>query len=171
MNARTLSTPAPQEGPAGGWRALAALAGWVLLAFVPALSGAVAPPGDWYRSLNKPSWNPPGWVFGPVWTCLYASMGVAAWLVWRRGGWAARRRELGWFLVQWVLNGLWTPIFFGLHRPGWALMEMAMLWGAVLMTGLLFWRVHRVAGGLFAPYLAWVSFAAVLNGTLWRLNP
>lgn len=171
MNTPTFSTPAPQEGAAGGWRALGALAGWVLLAFVPALSGAVAPPGDWYRSLNKPSWNPPGWVFGPVWTCLYASMGVAAWLVWRRGGWTARRRELGWFLVQWVLNGLWTPIFFGLHRPGWALMEMAMLWGAVLMTGLQFRRVHRVAGWLFAPYLAWVSFAAVLNATLWRLNP
>ena len=160
------STPLPQ---APARRALALVA-WISIAFVPALSGAIAPPGDWYRTLNKPAWNPPGWLFGPVWTCLYASMGVAAWLVWDRGGFRARRRELGWFMIQWLLNALWSPLFFGLHEPGWAFAEILLLWGAIAVTGHQFHRAHPVAGLLFLPYLAWVSFAAVLNATLWHLN-
>lgn len=158
------STPRPAQSVVG-------LAVWILVAFLPALSGAIAPPGDWYRTLQKPSWNPPGWLFGPVWTALYASMGVAAWRVWRRGGWRARRGELGWFMAQWVLNGLWSPLFFGWHRPGLALAEILLLWAAIAVTGLRFARVDRAAGLLFLPYLAWVTFAAVLNATLWRLNP
>ncbi len=146
------------------------LAGWLLVAFLPALSGAIAPPGEWYRTLAKPAWNPPGWVFGPAWTFLYASMGVAAWLVWGRGGLRARRRELGWFMVQWLLNAIWSPLFFGLHQPGWAFAEILLLGASIAITGLYFARAHLVAGLLFLPYLAWVTFAALLNFTLWRMN-
>lgn len=146
------------------------LIGWLLLCFAAAAGGAVFMPGEWYAGLNKPAWNPPGWLFGPVWSALYTMMAVAAWLVWRRGGFAAQRRPLGWFLAQLVLNAVWTPLFFGLHRPGVAFAEILLLWLAIAWTIAAFWRVHRTAAWLLAPYLAWVSFAAVLNGTLWRLN-
>jgi tryptophan-rich sensory protein len=147
-----------------------ALAGWVLLCFAAAAFGGLFPPGEWYASLKKPSWNPPGWVFGPVWTALYAMMAVAAWLVWKRGGWAAQRRLLMLFLAQLILNAAWTPLFFGLHRPGLAFAEIVLLWLAIAATLAAFRPVNRVAAWLLAPYLAWVSFAAGLNFTLWRLN-
>jgi tryptophan-rich sensory protein len=152
-------------------RQVTALAGWVLLCFAAAALGGLFMPGDWYASLRKPSWNPPGWVFGPVWTVLYTMMAVAAWLVWRRGGFAAQRRPLTLFLVQLALNAAWTPLFFGLHWPGVAFAEMLFLWLAIGATLLAFRPVSRVAAWLLAPYLAWVSFAAALNFTLWRLNP
>jgi tryptophan-rich sensory protein len=147
-----------------------ALAGWVVLCFAAATMGGFFPPGEWYASLTKPSWNPPGWVFGPVWTALYAMMAVAAWLVWKRGGWAAQRRPLALFLGQLALNAAWTPLFFGLHRPGLAFAEIVLLWLAIAATLVTFGPVSRVAAWLLAPYLAWVSFAAGLNFTLWRLN-
>jgi tryptophan-rich sensory protein len=128
------------------------------------------PPGEWYAQLRKPTWNPPGWIFGPVWTALYTMMAIAAWLVWRRGGFAVRRVSLGLFLLQLLLNALWSPLFFGLHNPALAFVEIVMLWLAILATLLAFWKVRRGVGLLLAPYLAWVSFAAVLNFTLWRLN-
>ncbi len=127
-------------------------------------------PGEWYASLRKPSWNPPGWIFGPVWTALYAMMAVAAWLVWRRGGFAAQRRPLGWFLAQLALNAAWTPLFFGLHWPGVAFAEIVLLWLAIVATLAAFRRVSRTATLLLVPYLLWVTFATVLNFTLWRLN-
>lgn len=145
--------------------------GWLVLAFSAAALGGLFPPGDWYARLQKPSWNPPNWVFGPVWTALYTLMAVAAWRVWRRGGFGTRRRELVVFLVHLVLNALWSPCFFGLHSPALGLAEIVLLWGALVATLVLFWRVDRLAGALFVPYLAWVSFAAFLNFTLWRLNP
>lgn len=148
-----------------------ALFAWLLACFAAAASGAMFMPGEWYAALNKPAWNPPGWIFGPVWTALYVMMAVAAWLVWRRGGFAAQRRPLGWFLAQLVLNALWTPLFFGLRQPGWAFAEILLLWLAILATLLAFRSVSRAAAWLLVPYLAWVSFAAVLNGTIWRLNP
>lgn len=151
------------------WRGLA-LAGWLLLCFAAASMGALFMPGEWYASLRKPSWNPPGWLFGPVWSALYTMMAVAAWLVWRQGRFAAQRRPLGLFLAQLALNALWTPLFFGLHQPGVAFAEILLLWLAIAWTLAAFWRVHRVAAWLLAPYLAWVSFAALLNFTLWRLN-
>jgi tryptophan-rich sensory protein len=151
-------------------RPLLALGGWVLLCFGAASLGAVFMPGEWYAALKKPAWNPPGWLFGPVWSALYTLMGVAAWLVWREGGFARQRGPLGRFLVQLGLNALWTPLFFGLHRPDLAFAEIILLWLAIGWTIAAFWRVHRGAAWLLAPYLAWVSFAAVLNGTLWRLN-
>lgn len=146
------------------------LLGWVLLCFAAASLGALCPPDEWYAALRKPSWNPPGWIFGPVWSALYTMMAVAAWLVWKRGGFAAQRRPLGVFLAQLALNALWTPLFFGLHWPGVAFAEILMLGLAIAWTITLFWQVQRAAAYLLMPYLAWVSFAAVLNGTLWRLN-
>lgn len=147
------------------------LIGWLLLCFAAASLGALFMPGEWYAALHKPAWNPPGWLFGPVWSALYTMMAVAAWLVWQRGGFAAQRRPLGWFLAQLVLNAAWTPLFFGLHRPGVAFAEIILLWLTIAATLVAFRPVSRAAAWLLAPYLAWVSFAAVLNGTLWRLNP
>ncbi|HCN28169.1 MAG TPA: sensory protein TspO [Verrucomicrobiales bacterium] len=148
--------------------------GLVLAAFLfatfaaPALSAFFPGPGDWYAELVKPAWNPPGWVFGPVWTLLYTLMAVAAWLVWRRAGWT---KPHGFYLAQLVLNAAWTPVFFGAREIGWALVVIVALWAAILSTLLSFHKVSRVSGWLLAPYLAWVSFASVLNFTLWRLNP
>lgn len=128
-------------------------------------------PGEWYASLQKPSWNPPGWIFGPVWTALYTMMAAAAWMVWRRGGWEKQRKPLLVFLVQLALNTLWTPLFFGLHQPGLAFAEIVLLWLAIVATIVVFRPVSGAAMLLLVPYLAWVSFAAALNFTLWRLNP
>ena len=144
---------------------------WVLLSFSATLPGAVAPPGDWYETLAKPSWTPPGWVFPVVWTTLYVLMGTAAWLVWRRGKQTqGRRMALFVFIVQLVLNASWTPTFFGAHRILPALVIIALLWIAILVTILEFRPVSGVAALLLAPYLAWVSIAAALNFELWRLN-
>lgn len=140
---------------------------------VGGLSGAVTADGvsSWYPTLVKPSFNPPAWVFGPVWTLLYVTMGVAAFLVWRRGlAVDGVRLALAIFLVQLLLNGLWSILFFGLRSPGWALVEIAALWIAIVGTIWSFWRVDPVAGALLLPYWAWVTFAAVLNGSLWWLN-
>lgn len=147
-----------------------ALAAWLVLCFSASGTAIFVSTGGWYASLNKPWWNPPSWVFAPAWTLLYLLMGVAAWLVWREGGWPAQARPLGLFLFQWLLNALWTPIFFGLHLAGVAFADIALLWLALAATLVAFWRVRRAAGLLLVPYLAWVSFAATLNFTIWRLN-
>ena len=150
--------------------AAVSLAGWILLCFGAARPGAWFMPGEWYASLAKPRWNPPSWYFAPVWSALYVMMAVAAWMVWQRGGWSAPRRPLALFLGQLALNALWTPLFFGGHRMGLALAEIMLLWLAIVGTVRAFWSVNRVAAWLLVPYLAWVSFAAFLNFTLWRLN-
>lgn len=142
------------------------LLAWLALCFAAAAAGSFFTPGAWYASLHKPSWNPPGWLFGPVWTLLYAAMAVAAWLVWQRG-WS---RALGWFGIQLALNAAWSPVFFGMQRIDLALVIMLLLWIAIAATTAAFFRVRRAAGWLLVPYLAWVTFAAVLNWTLWRLN-
>ncbi len=152
-------------------RRLLVLAGWVLLCLAAASLGAFFGPVEWYASLKKPSWNPPGWIFGPVWTVLYTMMAVAAWLVWRQGGWGKQCKPLLIFLVQLALNALWTPLFFGWHRPGLAFAEIVLLWLAIATTIVVFRPVNRTAMLLLVPYLGWVSFAAALNFTLWRLNP
>jgi benzodiazapine receptor len=140
---------------------------------VGGLSGFATARGvqDWYPTLAKPPFNPPSWVFGPVWTLLYLMMGVAAFLVWQRG-WnnEAVRIALALFLVQLVLNGLWSVLFFGMQSPGLAFAEIIVLWLSIGTTVILFWRVSPVAGKLLLPYAAWVSFAAVLNGSIWILN-
>jgi tryptophan-rich sensory protein len=151
-------------------KSILGLIGWLLLCFSASAMGVLFMPGEWYSALNKPAWNPPGWIFGPVWTALYAMMAVAAWLVWRRGGFAVQRRPLGLFLAQLALNALWTPLFFGLRQPGVAFAEIILLWLGILATLLAFRSVSRTATWLLVPYLAWVSFATALNGTLWMLN-
>jgi len=160
----------PGDSSASTGRLAFALAGWLALCFAAAGTAVFVSTGGWYAALHKPSWNPPAWVFGPAWSLLYVLMAVAAWLVWREGGWKAQGRTLGLFLFQWVLNALWTPLFFGLHRPGLAFAEIVVLWLAIAATLASFWKVRTAAGVLLVPYLAWVSFAAVLNCTIWRLN-
>jgi tryptophan-rich sensory protein len=139
---------------------------------VAGIGGAVTSPqiGDWYAALTKPSWNPPDWVFGPVWSVLYFCMAVAAWLVWRQKGVVGAGGPLALFGVQLVLNVLWSCLFFGLRSPGLAFAEILLLWAAIAATMVAFWRRSVPAGLLFVPYLAWVSFASVLNFTIWRLN-
>ncbi len=149
------------------------LAAWIALCLGAAALGAIATspeiPG-WYRALVKPSWNPPAWVFGPVWTALYVMMGVAAWLVWRPGGFRAAAAPLMLFGVQLGLNVAWSWVFFGLRQPGWAVVDILLLWVAIAATMGAFFARHRAAGWLLAPYLAWVTFAAGLNIAIWRLN-
>ncbi len=125
--------------------------------------------GDWYRTLKKPSWNPPNAVFGPVWTALYIAMAAAAWLVWRTGP-PDRGRALAIFGIQLALNLAWSALFFGLRKPGLALVDIVLLWGAILATTIAFAGVSTVAAGLLLPYLAWVAFAAALNAAIVRLN-
>ncbi len=136
------------------------------------LGGAVTYPQikNWYAALAKPTWNPPDWIFGPAWSVLYLSMAVAAWLVWRQGGLAGARWPLSLFGFQLLLNMVWSWLFFGLHSPGIAFVDVVLLWVAISATTIAFWRRSFVAGLLFLPYLAWVSFAAVLNFWIWRLN-
>jgi tryptophan-rich sensory protein len=151
-------------------RQAVALFGWLVLSFAASSTAVFVSTGGWYAQLQKPTWNPPAWIFGPVWTVLYIMMAIAAWMVWRVGGWKGQRRALGLFLGQWLLNALWTPLFFGLHRPLLAFVEIIALWVVLLATILAFRRVRLAAAVLLLPYLAWVSFAAVLNFKIWWLN-
>lgn len=146
------------------------LGAWVSLCFLPSLAGIFFRPENWYEQLNKPSWNPPGWVFGPVWTTLYLLMGIAAWLVWKRAGFRGARTTLIVFAIQLLLNAAWSPLFFGAKRPDLALIDIVLLWLAIAATLVCFWRVRPVAAMLLAPYLAWVSFALILNFALWQMN-
>jgi tryptophan-rich sensory protein len=127
-------------------------------------AGAVT---QWYPTLNKPSFNPPPWIFAPVWTTLYIMMAVAAWLVWMKGH---SRTALNLFFVQLALNFAWSFLFFGAKSPGFALIEIVALWLAILLTLMSFWKRSNIAGWLLVPYLAWVSFAGVLNASIWWLN-
>jgi len=155
-------------------RKVVALAIAMLLCYgaaaVGGLLGAGAD-GGWYADLTKPSWTPPSWVFGPVWTVLYGMMAVAVWLVWLR-----RRRQPGAaapmtaFAAQLAFNAAWSPLFFGLHRPGIAFADIVLLWLALVASVCLFLRRRTVAGLLLVPYLLWVSFAVALNFAIWRLN-
>lgn len=122
---------------------------------------------NWYADLVKPSWTPPDWVFGPVWSVLYLSMAVAAWLVWRHDDVAVQMTLFG---IQLLLNALWSWLFFGLHSPSAASVDIVLLWTAIAATTVVFWRRSTAAGILFVPYLVWVSFACVLNLAIWRLN-
>ena len=125
---------------------------------------------EWYDTLRKPEWTPPGWLFGPVWTALYLAMAIAAWRVWTRTGWSGLRGPLGLFFAQLVLNVAWSGIFFGLRMPGLAFFEIVMLAAAIAATSVAFWRVSRLAGWLMVPYLLWVLFASMLNLSIWQLN-
>lgn len=125
----------------------------------------------WYPTLEKPIFNPPNWIFGPVWTLLYIMMGVAAGLVWTSNSdEKIKQKTLGFFAIQFGLNALWSYLFFGLHNPLLALVEIILLWLMIFETYNLFKRIDKIAGYLFIPYLAWVSFATVLNASIWWLN-
>jgi tryptophan-rich sensory protein len=125
----------------------------------------------WYATLAKPALNPPGWIFGPVWTTLYLLMGVAAFLVWRKG-WERKdiKIVLSIFGGQLVLNALWSIIFFGLHSPAWAFVDIIAMWIVIVATIATFAKISRSAAWLLAPYILWVSFALYLNYAIWRLN-
>ncbi len=131
---------------------------------------------NWYSTLIKPALNPPAWVFGPTWTTLYALMGIAAWLVWKRwdqGDPSTRLRvktALTIFGLQLFLNAIWSIIFFGLHSPGWALVDIVLLWLAIVWTMVVFYKISKPAAYLLIPYLLWVSFAGYLNYSIWMLN-
>ncbi len=143
---------------------------WLLVPFAAAATGAMWPPDAWFAALEKPSWQPPNWLFGPVWTTLYLLMGFAAWRIWRRGPVPAVSVALRWWWAQLALNALWTPVFFGLHAPGPALVVILTLAVLIVLTMRAFFRVDRLAAALLLPYLAWVGFASVLNATLWLMN-
>jgi tryptophan-rich sensory protein len=154
-----------------GWLALL---GWVLLSLGAGFAGAWAGmPDSWYRSLAKPAGTPPNWVFGPVWTTLYILIGLAMGLVW----WRRERDPAGvgtatrFFLAQLALNAAWSWLFFGLHRPDMAFVELVVLWVVVLLMLVSFLRVRPVAGLLIVPYLAWLTYAGWLNAGTWLLNP
>jgi translocator protein len=142
---------------------------WLAISFVPAVIGFRFPAPEYYARLKKPSWAPPGWVFGPVWTVLYALMGIAAWLVSSKGAPASRTPLLLWS-AQLGLNATWTPVFFGLKAPGLALVNIVLLWLALAATVTTFFSRRPAAGLLLIPYLAWVSFATALNFAIWRRN-
>lgn len=125
--------------------------------------------GSWYPTLNKPSWTPSGATIGTVWTVLYTVMGIAAWIVWRSGS-TGRARALALYGLQLLLNAGWSALFFGLRSPGAALLEIGILWLAILATAVAFWRVSKLAGALMSPYLIWVTFAGVLNALIWKMN-
>jgi tryptophan-rich sensory protein len=161
-----------------GARSWLALVGWIALAGTAGAVGAVASLNarEFYGSLAKPAWAPPGWVFGPVWSTLYVLMGVAAWLVWRAvpassAGRDDRQRGLALFVAQLVLNALWTWLFFAWRRGALALGEIVLLWLAVAVTAWSFGRVRPLAAWLLVPYLGWVSFATALTWAVWQCNP
>lgn len=146
---------------------------WLAVSFVAAAVGGVASTkaGAFYTQLVRPEWAPPPDLFGPVWTVLYVLMGIAAWLVWRAGGFQAARAALTLFLVQLSVNALWSWLFFAWHLGALAFAEAILLWVLVAATVAAFWRIRPLAGALLVPYLLWVSFATPLSYSVWQLNP
>ena len=149
------------------------LVAWLVVSFAASAVGAIASmqAKSFYGQLAQPSWAPPPWVFGPVWTLLYALMGIAAWLVWRSGGFRASQQALTFFLLQLAFNALWSWFFFAWHHGGLAFADIIVLWLLIVGTIVSFWKVRPLAAVLLIPYLLWVSFASVLNYSLWQLNP
>lgn len=146
---------------------------WLAVCFIAAAIGSAASiqAGPFYTQLVRPEWAPPSNLFGPVWTILYALMGIAAWLAWRAGGFRAARTALTLFLVQLAVNALWSWLFFGWHLGGLAFADIVLLWVLIIATLIAFWRVRPLAGMLLIPYLLWVSLASALNFSVWQLNP
>ncbi|WP_207481439.1 TspO/MBR family protein [Arenibaculum pallidiluteum] len=162
--------PRPTSGPAAQVAAFVAFL--VAVAVAGAIGSAATLPSipTWYAGLVKPGFTPPNWLFPPAWTALYVLMAVSAWLVWRQGGRVPVRGPLAAWGIQLALNALWSVLFFGLHRPGLALVEILLLWAAVAWTLLSFRAVSRPAAWLLVPYLLWLSYAVALNAGVWLLN-
>jgi tryptophan-rich sensory protein len=154
-------------------RQLVGFIAWFAICFIAAAIGAVASirAGSFYVSLERPAWAPPPSVFSPVWTALYASMAIAAWLVWRQGGFHQARTALLLFLAQLAFNAVWSWLFFAWHLGALAFFDILLLWILIATTLIAFWRIRPLAGALLIPYLLWVSFAAALNYSVWQLNP
>lgn len=145
---------------------IAALIGLIVLCQLAGASGALITDASWYRALDRPSWAPPGWIFGPVWISLYTMMGVAAWRVWRSDA-PTRSKALTWFGVQLALNAAWTPVFFGAKSLGGGLVVIVALLGCIAMMIAAYRLISRLAVALSVPYLLWVGFASGLNASLW----
>jgi len=153
-------------------RKASSLAGFTLLVFACAALGSwftFQGVNDWYQTINKPAWTPPSWLFGPVWTALYLTIAVSAWLIWT-GEQPGRKRALAVWSTQLGLNVLWSACFFAWQNPALALLEISLLWASILATILLFKPLNRYAAWMLIPYLCWVSFATALNLAIWRLN-
>lgn len=153
-----------------GLIALAAFAGATLFVYVVSGLVTASSVGGWYQTLNKPSFNPPDWVFAPVWSALYVMIAAAGWMAWRRARNHQRRRVVTAWGLQLALNFLWSMLFFGLQWVGITLINIVLLWAAILWTIVVFWPVQRLAAVLLIPYAAWVAFAIALNGAIWWLN-
>lgn len=143
------------------------LAAFLVVVFAVAAIGAAFTPGEWYATLAKPSWNPPNWLFGPVWTLLYIMIAVSGWLAWQQDG---KSLAMSLYALQLVLNAAWSWLFFGRHAIGLALVDIVLLLLAIVATIFLFWPLSRLAAGLLVPYALWVGFAMMLNAAIWRLN-
>jgi tryptophan-rich sensory protein len=164
ISLRTMPSPVSPWLALFLWIALTAAAG-----VIGGIASADAP--SFYGRLDQPSWAPPSAVFGPVWTLLYLLMAVSAWLVWRERGWTRARGALGLFVLQLALNALWSWLFFAWHRGALAFADIVLLWVMIAATIAAFARVRKAAAWLLVPYLAWVSFAAALNYSVWQRNP
>ncbi|MDR7278826.1 TspO/MBR family protein [Catenuloplanes atrovinosus] len=153
------------HGP-GQWLALA---GFAAAAFVTAAIGGLGVQGTAaeYNSLAQPAWAPPDWLFGPVWTVLYAMIALSGWLAWRRAGWTT---ALTVYAVQLGLNAVWTPLFFGAGQYGLALIDIILLWLSIAAVTALFRRISTLAALLLVPYLLWVTYATALNAAIWSMN-
>ena len=147
--------------------------GCFALSYLTAAAGSIASvqARTFYAELTQPAWAPPGWLFGPVWTLLYSMMAISAWLVWRRRVFSAARLALGLFVIQLVINALWSWLFFSWHLGVAAFVDIVLLMGLILLTMVHFWRHSRLAAYLLIPYFFWVCFAAFLNFSVWQLNP
>jgi translocator protein len=139
-----------------------------IMVLAAALFGGMFTPGEWYASLEKPSWNPPSWVFGPVWTILYVMIAIAGWLAWRNRD--RSKLPITLWGGQLLLNALWSWLFFGREQPGLAFVDIVILWLLIATFIVSAWRISRAASLLFVPYALWVGFAAALNFAIWRLN-
>ena len=149
---------------------IAVLIGFVAACFLAAGTGILFKPGAWYEHLKKPSWRPPNRLFAPVWTVLYLMIAVSGWLVWRAAGFPGAALALSLYVVQLLLNAAWTPVFFGLHRLDLGFAVIVLLWLSIAATIAAFAPINAAAAWLMAPYLAWVSFASLLNFAVWQLN-
>lgn len=152
---------------------LPGLAAWLGITGLAAAVGATGSVNaqTFYAQIALPQWAPPAWIFGPVWTVLYALMGIAAWQVWRTGGFQRARFALLLYLVQLAVNAMWSWLFFSWRLGLLALADVLVLMILILLTSIAFWRVRPLAGWLLIPYLLWVSFASALNFAIWQLNP
>ncbi|MFN3649297.1 MAG: TspO/MBR family protein [Armatimonadota bacterium] len=154
-------------------RQILGFVGWVVVSFAAAATGGIASTRapSFYAQLARPEWAPPAWLFGPVWSVLYLLMGIAAWLVWREGGFRRQAAPLSLYLAQLVANALWTWLFFAWRQGALAFAEIVLLWLLIAATAAMFWRASKPAALLLLPYLAWVTYAAALSYTLWQRNP